>query len=288
MSYVDDAFSNCKSALETTTTEDTFASKKHKDIREHVEASWELDDHFLTGSYRRHTKTKKLKDVDMFVVLKAGGEQAVMRQQHPSVVLAALEKILEERYDDVTVDGFACTVRFGSDDEVASFDVVPAFKRKGGGYEIPDADRSRWIATNPKVHHEQSTAKNDLCSGRFVPFVKMIKGINREAGEPISPSFLLEAMAHGLVDDQFGRYQDEIVWFLASAAEQITANWADPAGIGPDVNGTMSASERAAAAQALAGWQAVAEEAVYLEDTGSEREAVEKWRELFGYRMPKP
>lgn len=288
MSYVDDAFTNCKSALETTTTEDKFASRKHKDIREHVEASWELDDHFLTGSYRRQTKTKKLKDVDMFVVLEAGGEQAGMRKQHPSVVLTELEKILNERYADVTVDGFACTVKFGADDEVASFDVVPAFKRTGGGYEIPDADRARWIATNPKIHHEQSTAKNDKCSGRFVPFVKMIKGINRHAGEPIDPSFLLEVMAHRLVGDQFDRYQDEIVWFLASAADQITADWADPAGIGPSVNETMTSTQRTAAAQALAAWQATAEEAVYLEDNGADKAAVEKWRELFGNRMPRP
>ena len=48
----------------------------------------------------------------------------------------------------------------------------------------------------------------------------MIKGINRELGEPVSPSFLLEVMAHALVKEPFGRYQDEIRWFLATAAER--------------------------------------------------------------------
>ena len=76
-----------------------------------------------------------------------------------------------------------------------SVEVVPAFDRDGGGYFIPDPDAGGWIATNPKVHHELSTAKNAECDGKCVPFVKMIKAINREFGEPVAPSFLLEVMA---------------------------------------------------------------------------------------------
>jgi hypothetical protein len=95
-------------------------------------------------------------------------------------------------------------------------------------------------------------------------------------------------MAHKLVDDRFGRYQDEVTWFLASAADQITDHWPDPAKIGPVVNGTMSASQRAAAAQALAEWQRIAEVAVRLEDQEQERAAFTEWKKLFGCRMPRP
>jgi SMODS domain-containing protein len=288
MTYVDDAFTNCKSALEITTTEKNFAATKHAAIRSVVRSSWQLDDDFLTGSYRRNTKTKKLKDVDIFVVVAAEGPQAHLRQEPPSVVLAELRKILESEYGNVIADGFACTIKFGDEDDITSFDVVPAFKRKGGGWEIPDADRSSWISTNPKIHHEQSTKMNDRCDERFVPLVKMVKGINRNFGEPIDPSFLLEVMAQGLVTTPFGRYQDEIVWFLASAAEQISDDWLDPAKIGPVVNGTMSPAARTAAAQKLREWQLVAEKAVRLEDAGQERSAVEEWRKLFGSRMPRP
>jgi hypothetical protein len=288
MTYVDDAFAKCKSALEITTTEQKFASSKHADIRSVVSSSWQLDDNFLTGSYRRNTKTKRLKDVDIFVVIDPDGPQAGLRDQHPSVILAELRKVLETKYSNLVVDGFACTIKFGDEDDVASFDVVPAFKRKGGGWEIPDADRSTWISTNPKVHHEQSTKMNGRCEERFVPFVKMIKGINRHFGEPINPSFLLEVMAHGLVTTPFGRYQDEITWFLAGASEQIVDDWPDPAKIGPEVNGTMSAADRRTAAQTLNDWQRIAEKAVRLEDSQQSHAAVEEWRKLFGSRMPRP
>lgn len=288
MGYVDDAFEKCRSTLEITTTETNFASRKHTDIRALVRDSWSLDDDFLTGSYRRETKTKKLKDVDIFVVLAPGGPQAGLRQAHPSAVLDELAGVLRKVYSDVKPDGFACVVKFGPEEEVASFEVVPAFKRSGGGWEIPDADRGDWISTNPKRHHELSTEKNGECDGKFVPFVKMIKGINRETGEPINPSFLLEVMAQSLVKPPFIRYQDEIVSFLASAADQAMDDWKDPAGIGPAVNGRMSTWERQQMAETLRGWLAIAEEAVRLEDDGRERDAVEEWRRLFGWRMPRP
>src|SRR4051812_26229241 len=127
MTYVDDAFAKCKSTLEITTTEQTFAASKHADIRRVVRSNWQLDDDFLTGSYRRNTKTKKLKDVDIFIVVDPAGPQADLRQEHPSVVLAELREVLQSEYANVRPDGFACTIEFGGDDEVTSFDVVPAF-----------------------------------------------------------------------------------------------------------------------------------------------------------------
>jgi hypothetical protein len=287
MGYVDDAFVNLKGKLEITATEAQLASRRHQEIRDHVRESWTLETDFLTGSYRRETKTKPLKDVDIFVVVDSDGPQASLRQSAPSAILDKLVVVLSKKYDAVVVDRMACTVNFGSGDEVVSFDVVPAFQRATDEFEIPDARRGSWIVTNPKRHHEMSTAKNKDCDGKFVPFVKMVKAINRELGDPVQPSFLIEVMAHDLVKEPFGRYQDEVRWFLASASENVGRSWPDPAGLGPDVN-TMSTSERARAAQALEGALGIAEDAIRLEDDGQERAAVESWRQLFSWRMPRP
>lgn len=286
MGHVDDAFEKLKTNLEITRTEERLASSRHTDIRDHVRASWELEDDFLTGSYRRATKTKPLKDVDVFVVIDRQGAQGRLRSSGADEALEELRSILATKYGNVTVDRMTCVVPFG--DEVMSLEVAPAFDRRGGGYEIPDTRSGGWIATNPKRHHELSTAKNESCSGKYVPLVKMVKGVNRQLGEPVAPSFLLEVMALELVTPPFGRYQDEVRWFLASAADQVANPWEDPAHLGPDVNGEMSTTERAQAAKALLDALAVAEEAIRLEDAGRERDAVDRWRELFGSRMPKP
>ncbi len=287
MGYVDDAFLNLKGKLEITATESALAVRRHHEIRDHVRESWDLQADFLTGSYRRETKTKPLKDVDIFVVIRSGGAQGSLRQEGPSAILNKLAAILRLKYENVVVDSMACTVIFGSGDDIVSFDVVPAFERATDEFEIPDTRTGTWIVTNPKKHHEMSTEKNKVCDGKFVPLVKMLKAINRELGDPVTPSFLTEVMAQELVKEPFGRYQDEVRWFLASASEGVADAWPDPAGLGPDVN-TMTSSERSQAAKALEDSLEIAEHAIRLEDDGQERAAVEEWRRLFGWRMPRP
>ena len=288
MGYIDDAFANLKRNLEITQTEQDLASRRHEAIREFVEQHWALQDHFLTGSYRRDTKTKKLKDVDIFVVVRADGPQGHYRSQAPSQVMDALETLLQLRWPDAYRDGMAVVIPYGPEDDVMSLDVVPAFKRNGGGYFIPDPSAGSWIATNPKRHHELSTEKNTACGGKYVPLVKMIKGINREFGEPVKPSFLLEVMAQALIKPPMGRYQDEVVLFLATAAERLHEEWPDPAGLGGDVNAVMDATEKQTAVDALTWARLIAERAVDLEDDGQDHAAYTEWTKLFGSRMTRP
>ena len=105
----------------------------------------------------------------------------------------------------------------------------------------------------------------------------MVKAINREANDAIQPSFLLEVMGHGLVLEPFGRYRDEIRFFLASAVDRIVDDWPDPAGLGPSVNAGIRTSRRQALTSVVRGWLAIAEEALLLETDGKERAAVDKW-----------
>ena len=98
MSYVDDAFANLKHNLEITQTEQDTAVRRHTMIRDYVTSRWDLIDDFLTGSYRRDTKTKKLKDIDIFVVIDPEGAQAGYRTRPPGDVLDALESLLAERW----------------------------------------------------------------------------------------------------------------------------------------------------------------------------------------------
>lgn len=285
MSYVDEAFNRLKSNLEITPTENQQAQTRHQLVRNHIEASWDLANHFLTGSYKRHTATKKLKDVDIFVVVDPNGSQGYLANGTGTAAVLALRNLLAYRWDDLEADDNVVTIHYRGED-VASYEIAPVFPRKGGGYLMPDG--VRWIATDPKEQAALVTAKNKRCDEKFVPFVKMVKGINREAGDPIEPAFLLETMALKLVLTPFGRYQDEIRFFLASVADQIAENWPDPVGIGPDVNEGVDGWRRRELSASARSWLGVAEEALRLEEEHKERAAVEEWRKLFGWRMPRP
>jgi hypothetical protein len=285
MSYVNDAFALLKTNLEITDTELNQAKSRHALIRAHIRESWDVVDDFLTGSYDRHTKTKKLKDVDIFVVIDPNGAQGYLSDGPGSAAVRSLRSILASKWGDVEADDYVATVHY-SGEEVASYEIAPVFARAAGGYLMPRG--SGWMATNPNVHADMVTAKNKDCDERFVPFVKMVKGINREADDPISPSFLIEVMALELVASPFGRYQDEIRWFLASMADRIVEDWRDPAGLGPDVNAGISQHDRQKLADNIDAWLGRCEKAIALEEAGKERSAVEVWKELFGRRMPRP
>jgi hypothetical protein len=288
MGYVGDAFDNLKHALEITDTEQKLASARRQTIYDLLTTHWDLTSAFLTGSYGRRTKTKRLKDVDIFAVIDPNGDQKGLRQSTPSTVLDDLKKVLEVHYPGrVTVDVLACAISFGSED-IMSFEVVPAFERSVGGYEIPDMSSGRWIPTNPTKHADQATAKNKECGEKWIPLVKMLKGMNRQSGEPISPSFLIEVMALSLILAPFGPYQDEIAGFLASASDRATDDWGDPAKLGPAINRAATQWERQQMGKQFRSWQMIAEAAIDLEDNARDRAAVDKWRELFGDRMPRP
>jgi len=288
MGYVDDAFEKMRQAGEITSGEQALAQRRHRRIRETLESEWDIETSFLTGSYDRHTKIKPLEDVDIFAVIEPGGAQGHFRQQPPDHIISALADCLEGKFSSVEPDGMAVRISMSDDEGQANFELVAAFEHSKTGYEAPDPDRGRWIRTDPGVHARLTSEKNAACSEMWVPVVKMVKGWNRETGQPVHQSFLIEVMALDLVRPPFGRYQDEITAFLGNVVDRVAGPWPDPAGVGPDVDELLTVSEREEIRRAAAEAHAVAEEAVYLEDEGQERKAVERWRAIFGSRMPRP
>ena len=223
--------------------------------------------------------------MDIFVVVDPDGPQGSLAEGSGRSAVLALRALLATRWSDLDADDNVVTIKYG-DEDVASYEVAPVFPRKGSGYTMPNG--AGWMDTDPQEQAVLVTAKNEDCDGEFVPFVKMVKGINREAGDPIEPAFLLEVMGLELVLDPFGRYRDEIRFFLASVSDQIVNDWPDPVGLGPDVNAGIGMGRRRQLSEVVRGWLGVAEEALLLENEGKERAAVEAWRELFGWRMPRP
>lgn len=288
MSYVDDAFEKMRQAGEITSGEQTLAKKRHRRIRETLENEWDIMRTFLTGSYDRHTKIKPLMDVDIFAVVDPNGAQGNYRQRPPREIVTALSAAVDGRFKGVEADGMAVRVSMSDDDGDATFELVAAFEHADGGYEAPDPDRGRWIRTDPEAHARLTSEKNAVCSAMWVPFVKMVKGWNLATGEPFRQSFLIEVMALSLVRPPFGRYQDEIAAFFGNVVDRADGPWPDPAGVGPDIDELLTVSDRDAIRRAAKDSLAIAEDAIYLEDEGRDRDAVERWRDMFGDRMPRP
>ena len=292
MITVSEAFEKFRQRLELSTTEQQDAIRRHNDVRECIRADFDIERDFLTGSYSRHTKTKPLKDVDIFFCL--GDGDSYWRDRPPKDVLDAFERCLSDAYGAENVEpGRHCvTVEFekrnptvDEEGKVLSNDAVPAYDT-GNCYEIPDRVLGKWIKTDPDIHKEATTAKNKELSDKWVPLVKMLKRWNRSAESPIKPSFLIEVMALDLSDPPFTTYPAEIRRFFASALDGVMREWPDPAGLGSPVSDQMTQEKREAAVTMLRNAEVNAARAVRLEKQGKNGEALALWRDVMGKYFP--
>lgn len=295
MISVNEAFEKFKSRLELTPSEQEDVSKKHTEMRDFLKSKFPLEDALLTGSYARDTKTKPLKDVDIFCIIKSDSRE--YREAHPSKVLNDFADVLSKKYGSANVKARrrSVMIKFGdpvkvngiTPDVVLSFDVVPAFTLKDY-YEIPDSQIGEWIKSNPFVHAQKATDANKAYSQKWKPLVKMIKKWNQHNDKPVDPSFLLEVMALEIIVPPAPprlNYQYELKTFLATATERIGEEWNDPAGLGPPVSDKMDASQIALAIQALKKAEQSVTKAILLERQGNIGEALKEWQNLFGPRF---
>ena len=291
---VKDAFDKFKSNLELTTTESDDVIGKHTAVRELIRNAYSIKDDFLSGSYARWTKTKPLKDVDIFFVLDPEKEKDYLTK--PQALLNAFRKTLVGKYGESAVpqpNFRSVTVNFISNEDEAdrdkkamSIDVVPGFA-VDGNYKIPDYPSSGWIKTNPKIHAKLATEANERFSGEWKPLVKMLKKWNEFQGKPIKPSFLIEVMALEICRTFSGGYLREVKNFFATAKARIDDIWADPAGLGPAVSAQMDAERRTTAKAKITDSLKVIDTVIQLDNAGSNGDAVKLLREkIFGKQFP--
>ena len=265
-------------------------------MRDYLDTKFKIDRSFLTGSYARWTKTKPLKDVDIFFVLKSAEDH--YRSEVPSMVLTDFHNALTEKYGDkAKKQNRSINVDFGvkpdaddnTDYRVISVDVVPAFD-KGDDFEIPDNNLGKWIETNPRTHAAEATAAHQAYSSEWKGLVRMVKywNNNLKHGErPVKPSVLIEVMAlqclHGGWEGSFDR---EMQGFFATLADRIFDSWRDPAGLGPCISDGMDTARKQRARDLLRAAEREATLAIDHVRRGRNGEALRAWRELFGPKFP--
>lgn len=297
MLLIEEAFRKFKSRLELNDREQKNASDRQKEVREYLDTKFGIARSFLTGSYARHTKTKPLKDIDIFFVLKESENH--YRSKAASVVIDNFHAALVEKYgkDAVRKQSRSVNVDFGvvidaednTDYRVVSVDVVPAFA-KGDDYEIPDTDTGKWIKTNPEIHAAKATAAHQAFSSEWKGLVRMVKYWNnnsRHGEKPVKPSFLIEVMAlQCLYGGWQGCFDYELQGFFSTLSDRILDEWPDSAGLGPPISNGMDAARKLRAKELLLAASRDASNAINHARQGRNGDALKAWRALFGPKFP--
>jgi hypothetical protein len=278
---IDEGFAGLRSNLEITDLQEKTVSTRQQNVRKALEDDFDILDSFLMGSYRRSTMIAPLKgaDVDIFIVLDpkyyATGGQAAL--------LTSVKKALRKTYTetpDISPNGQAVTIRF-TDFKV---DVVPGFRRQGGGYLIPDSQLGRWIGTDPKRHVEIWSDANKAHAGDLVPLLKMLKAWNISRG--VLRSFHMEALALSVLDNvRISDFPSGARFVFDKARARIDKKLPDPAGYSDDVAAHVNTREAVdKIVQRLAWAHDTAVEAERLASNGYVEQAFEKWGSIFkGY-----
>ena len=297
MLSLDEAFRKFKSRLELNDREQENASKRQNEVRDFLGGKFSIDRSFLTGSYRRHTKTKPLKDIDIFFVL--GQAEQHYRSKVPSAVVDAFCSALVEGYGEAAVrkQGRSVNVDFGvlgdRDDNtnyrILRVDALPAYV-DGDDYEIPDTGTGKWIKTNPETHAKKATEAHQAFSNEWKGLVRMVKYWNnnpRHGEKPMKPSFLIEVMAmQCLYGGWQGRFDREVQALFATLADRVLDEWPDPAGLGPPISDGMDQARKQRAREMLTAASREAAVAIDLARRGRNGDALSAWRALFGPKFP--
>ena len=261
MLTVDEAFRKFKSRLELNDSEQKNASARQTEVREYLDTKFAIDRSFLTGSYARYTKTKPLKDIDIFFVLKESEQalpvQGAIRRDRRLLRCAGREIRRERRAQAEPLD--QCRFRRGD--------------RRRRQHRLPDRQRrcrpglrarettTRSPTTIPasgsrptrKSMRSKATAAHQAYSNEWKGLVRMVKYWNnnpRHGEKPVKPSFLIEVMAlQCLYGGWQGRFDYEIQGSSRRLADRIFDDWPDPAGLGPPISNGMDAGPQAARAR---------------------------------------
>lgn len=288
MTTVRQAMSTFLSDLELTDKQFETACAQRDRVHDVLKRGLSVSETIFSGSFARQTAIRPLNDIDILIVLSRkahgtlldGGPTACLREVRRVLHAAWPNKehpILQNRSVRVEFTGTGI-----------GFDVVPAFRDAEDAevYTIPDRDTGRWILSNPRAHKEHAIRANERAGQRAKPLVKALKHWNQRFPEPPLKSFHLELMVYDLLVAPPESDAHGIASLFDGLASRVMRHCADPAGLGPDVDGGMTDQERGRARDLVEGASKDARAAVIAAVDGDTETAHFLWRHILGDRYP--
>jgi hypothetical protein len=215
---VEAAFNELLDRQRLTSTQVGVADTRIKTLQDFFDNNFTMAERaFKTGSYARGTICSGQKDVDLMAPL----DYPTYKDRYDNDSRGFLYYIrdqLNDRYWATKVSSrqVAVTLDFTS----ITADVVPCFKREGGGFFMPDGTGG-WMKTNPRYHTQLIAKGDEAHNGRLKPLIRLIKAWNLANGNHLR-SFHVELLVYNMWDAKtIGTIQSKNV----SSTLQVMASW---------------------------------------------------------------
>jgi hypothetical protein len=287
---VTEAFQVFKSELEHPDRKQAEAAKAQKDIRDRISAHLPIENSFLTGSYARYTKINPLNDIDVFLVRnkRRTGVSTDGSGIFPATALDGVQAAVEKAYPyTATVKKQNRSVNVQISGLPFGFDLTPAWLRDPDGYWIPDTHSDTWTPSDPDAHATRMTEANELNDGKLKPVVKMVKHWSRNNFDRIA-SFHIELICADIFDrDDIDSFQLGVATVLVHLPDYVRQRMMDPIYGQCQVNKKLTSTEEAELMKRISYDATNAIEALRLENTGYDAQAIEKWKHIFMSGFPR-
>jgi hypothetical protein len=281
------AFDEFRSRLALTDAQKATALAHIKSIESFFESNFELDastGFFYTGSFRRGTMLRWTRDVDIMASLSVSKYDPVYGDDS-SKFLYMVRDALNQRFSSTTVSSKRVAIKLDFTNIAA--DVVPCFRREGGGFFMPDGS-GNWRATYPGFHTTLMREADEAKSNRLKPLVKLLKAWNIANGHHLS-SIHVELMVERMWQtDSFisSPYPAAVAETLRVMPGWAVAPFADPWSDGRRIDADLSSADRDMAVRMLRKDAKNSANAEQYRASGQTEKAFEKWDSVFRNRFP--
>ena len=268
-------------------------SKRYKAITKRLNTDfWWTDSetsHSLqVGSYGRNTAINGTSDVDMVFQLPDSLHEQYNNHSGngQSALLQAVRNSVKRTYSrtEIGADGQVIEVPFN---DGITFELVPGFLNKDGGYIYPDSnDGGGWKETNPRPEIEAIRERNNVCNKNLVLLCRMMRSWKEKWSVPIG-GLLIDTLAYQFIIDW--EYRDKSYLYYDWLSRDFFNYMADQ-----DPNQEYwkaPGSGQRVYIKGLFQYKAkrcrnIAFEAIESEKAGHKWSAKQSWREIFGTSFP--
>lgn len=237
-------FNELLERLALTDDQRSTASTRISGIRDCFSDTFAMDERVSTiGSYARGTLVRWERDVDLIAPLSVTNYWERYKDNSRDFLYMVRNKLNDEY---ATTKVSSRQVAAVLDFTVIRCDVVPAFRRQGGGYLIPNG-AGGWQATNPPYHQHFMKNADDAHNDKLKPLVKLMKAwkiANKLSVSSLHMELLTEQLwRNGTMGDR----PSAVASTLGRLPTWLQYSFTDPWTSGGFIDAQLGATDRATA-----------------------------------------
>jgi hypothetical protein len=283
---IDQGFKTFHSLITPSSHQSGKATSHKSSITSRLEAYYDLNQLFYSGSANNGTDVSGHSDVDFFASIPTKN-----LKQNSSTSLRDIKECLQDRFTTtrVYVDSPAVVLDFGSGTwdtaEVIPADFIEKTGRGKSVYDIPDGNGG-WMRSSPTTHNSYVTLHNNRLNKKLKPLIRFVKAWKYYCDVPIS-SFYIELRVTKLMETEESIvYEIDLNSIFQKLLNTNLAAIQDPEGVSGLIYPCKSDAAKNTALSKLSSAASRVNKAREAEISGNIKEAFLWWDKVFSYRFP--